>query len=479
MIYDRSSAVGMALLAPSSQTCALPLEATVEKLDSSEAGIGRAEPLCSAEGCSWFEQHQSFRLPCDASSAVVRRTYAGQSDTLHRFVLDASIAEPLNERLVQIAFSLQRKPEESGRAKSNVGGWQSRATLFESREDARTDRELGCCRALNGAVRAAIAELRCASGLNVAGCADGWSVLAAESAEVAGTDAAEGQTYGSRSGGGGGGGGGHGAPTGSCGACSSADTSEHDHTHVRTQAPPLAERDEWLTAMRAAHSQMMQRYGGVGWLNVNQPGGDSNKLHIHDPTRLSVVYFVSDGRRQHAPANEQAGGVASWCQAPRKSAEDGMEHSTEATQRHEQGLMTSIGASRLPPPPSTAEALSGHLCFRGGKAYASSRATHSFLPAAPQPGSLWLFPGAVPHCVLPYHSSEADMVQEGKVEASPDAAGAAGADSCTQGGMEVEVQLQAAPRISVAINLLDAAPPPIRAYPGPGLPASLGGLYSV
>ena len=58
--------------------------------------------------------------------------------------------------------------------------------------------------------------------------------------------------------------------------------------------------------------------------------------------------------------------------------------------------------------------------------------------------------------------------------------GAAGADSCTKGGVEVEVQLQAAPRISVAINLLDAAPPPIRAYPmGPGLPASLGGLYSV
>ncbi len=91
------------------------------------------------------------------------------------------------------------------------------------------------------------------------------------------------------------------------------------------------------------------------------------------------------------------------------------------------------GTSDAPP--------SGHLLFRGGRA-AGSDATHSYLAVPPLPGSLWLFPGAVPHGVLPF-----------------------AADS--KRGWQQD------PRISIAINLADGAPLPRRVERQPSARSTL------
>ena len=125
---------------------------------------------------------------------------------------------------------------------------------------------------------------------------------------------------------------------------------------------------------------MMRAHGGIAWLNVNREL-HYNKMHFHDPERLSAVYFVS------------AGAVSSRCQP------------------------------------------AGHLLFRGGRSGLSSQATHSFIAVTPEPGSLWLFPGAVPHCVLPFAAVEAVARPTCPREDGP-------------------------PRISIAFNLLADAPLP-------------------
>ena len=110
---------------------------------------------------------------------------------------------------------------------------------------------------------------------------------------------------------------------------------------------------------------------GFSWVNVNR-GADKNLLHIHTAGKLSAVYFVASGDYD----------------------------------------------------PSSTDHLSGHLIFRGGPMEPLG-AVSTYLAVPPSPGTLWLFDGAVPHCVLP---SNPDIV-------SP------------------------RPRISVAVNLFTAAPP--------------------
>ena len=116
------------------------------------------------------------------------------------------------------------------------------------------------------------------------------------------------------------------------------------------------------------------------WLNVNR-GTDSNLIHIHDPNRFSAVYFVQAGTKAASP--------------------------------------------------------NGHLVFRGG--CSSPKATHTYLAVPPEPGTLWLFPGSIPHCVL------------------PQLAGAAAAAD--------ERQIRSVPRVSVAINLRAEAPLPVPPRP--------------
>jgi hypothetical protein len=79
------------------------------------------------------------------------------------------------------------------------------------------------------------------------------------------------------------------------------------------------------------------------------------------------------------------------------------------------------------------------MIFRGGQRQAidgsgdGNKASHSYMAIRPEPGTLWLFPGSIPHMVmrtiLPFGVDEPDVS-----------------------------------RISVGINFSDAVPPPPVAY---------------
>ena len=75
----------------------------------------------------------------------------------------------------------------------------------------------------------------------------------------------------------------------------------------------------------------------------------------------------------------------------------------------------------------------GHLLFRAGGVQGS---THSFLAAPPEPGTMWLFPGGLPHCVMPFSD---------------------GGEAHAGGPREPPADL--GDRISVAVNFEEAAPP--------------------
>ena len=110
-----------------------------------------------------------------------------------------------------------------------------------------------------------------------------------------------------------------------------------------------------------------------------------------------------------------------------------------------------VSAQGEPNAPGFPSPLSGHMVFRGGQRQAidgdevGNKASHSYMAIRPEPGTLWVFPGSIPHMVmrtiLPYGVAEPD-----------------------------------ASRISVGINFSDAVPPAPIAYAlDPWL--SLGSLF--
>ena len=135
-------------------------------------------------------------------------------------------------------------------------------------------------------------------------------------------------------------------------------------------------------------------HASYAWLNVNRPS-DWNSVHQHDVERWSAVYFVSDGE-PNAPG--------------------------------------------FPCPES------GHMIFRCGPkplpaqlhgginttTSSSGACSHSFMSVAPLPGTMWIFPGSVPHAVM--HTVLPSGVNEPEQ-----------------------------PRISIGINFQDARSPPPRA----------------
>lgn len=134
--------------------------------------------------------------------------------------------------------------------------------------------------------------------------------------------------------------------------------------------PPTA------TELHAAH----------GWINVNR-ASDLNFIHVHNPLRFSAVYFVAGGRDMggDGSGNGSAGGSSGGSASG--SGGDAIVGGGDAIAGGGDGH-----ASRHP---------GGHLIFRGGRQPAID-ASHSYLTVPPTPGTLWVFPGSVPHAVLGY-----------------------------------------------------------------------------
>jgi len=127
-------------------------------------------------------------------------------------------------------------------------------------------------------------------------------------------------------------------------------------------------------------------HGAYAWFNVNR-GTNSNAVHQHDIDRWSAVYFVSDCE-PNAPGSP----------CPESSH-----------------MLFRCGPKAMPSP------------FDGTASL--SPCSHSYMSVAPLPGSLWIFPGSIPHAVmqtvLPHGVAEPEQ-----------------------------------PRISIGINFADAKSPP-------------------
>lgn len=98
-------------------------------------------------------------------------------------------------------------------------------------------------------------------------------------------------------------------------------------------------------------------HGAYAWFNVNR-GTNSNAVHQHDIDRWSAVYFVSDCE-PNAPGSP----------CPESSH-----------------MLFRCGPKAMPSP------------FDGTASL--SPCSHSYMSVAPLPGSLWIFPGSIPHAVV-------------------------------------------------------------------------------
>lgn len=112
--------------------------------------------------------------------------------------------------------------------------------------------------------------------------------------------------------------------------------------------------------LRPALGELHKAYA---WVNVNR-GADKNAVHQHDVDRWSAVYFVSDGE-PNAPGFPwpESGHMIFRCGPKQPPVQP-------------QG---SVDLEQLPT-----------LC----------PFSHSYMSVAPLPGSLWIFPGSVPHAVM-------------------------------------------------------------------------------
>ena len=425
------------LLAEASSLLALPRESTFAALRTppTEVRIEAGSPFC---------EHITYELPADQGT-VLRRQYPvapGLVDTIHRFKLHPHLAIELNETLVEYALhketladvalmewssrqenvnlhgrewvdawledkELQNHPD-VGVRKTNVGGYQSRDDAFVVSQDASddddgTDRKWGC-RQLHRV------------------CSEAVDAIGAKTCDAEGRE-----------------------------------------------APGIA----------GAHS-------ASAWFNVNREGS-FNTLHIHDVGYWSAVYFVQDGAPRRASESDRGGGGGG--QGGRQGGRQGVgqevgqgddagaEHSAEGEPKAEGGLARHLVLRGGAQPHEAADLIGDELWqseaavtdagpWQGGAgeggggagraegsvaaaaAAAVQPASHSFLAVPPEPGTLWLFPGSVPHCVL----------------------GAMHVDDPLDRSSELDTPMEKEDeeaRISVAINLTEAIAPPPHAYPSP------------
>ena len=165
------------------------------------------------------------------------------------------------------------------------------------------------------------------------------------------------------------------------------------------------------------------------WINVNR-GSNFNSMHVHDTDRWSAVYFVADGFGVDDRGQPRS--------ASRSAAASGQPN---------------IGLKLGPD-------LGRHLVFRGGAqsladaqapqpavgaTTGADSASHCYLAVPPVCGTLWLFPGSIPHCVL---GSE-EVVGREPLDRSGE----------VRSGESGKAQPADEARISVAINIIDVVAP--------------------
>ena len=251
--FDCGTIEGITLMALTSKKCSLSRHHTFEPLHRPADDV----PLSSAAASNLFSSHAQHLLPNDTNCAAQRDLAPGSLSPVHCFTLHRAIAEPLNKRLTALAMDLERRRDETGVHKSNVGGYQSTADLFFMLGCDDAER-LSTCRELHALVSAAVDELRGATGDS-------------EAREE--------------------------APT----------ATEEDDGDDADGLPNLLDDESaepfgawpWRLGKPPTSSPLLL-HPACAWLNVNRRS-DSNTVHIHHPQRWSAVYFVASGPGASSP----------------------------------------------------------------------------------------------------------------------------------------------------------------------------------
>lgn len=217
-------------------------------------------------------------------------------------------------------------------------------------------------------------------------------------------------------------------------------------------------------------------HAATAWINVNR-SSDYNEMHVH-PDRWSAVYYVDPGECGNL-AGDQAGctgrdgspEVIRSCAMDGGCAVDGdptIVSAQECTVQARGCMVFRTGRARRMH--RTAAAAEEHsTSSRAARQVASWRSTpslvcncsglaplraavasHSFFQVTPAAGTLWLFPGRMPHMVMGQHTA------------------------ATYGQARPRPEQRGYSRVSVAVNFSEVRPPPPRYQPlGPTLPVEL------
>lgn len=114
-----------------------------------------------------------------------------------------------------------------------------------------------------------------------------------------------------------------------------------------------------------------------GWLNVNSDPYSFNALHDHGTATWSVVYFVDSG----------ASVEVNCLDTEQSESIDSLEGCQYESMQAREGCF------------SSSQSLLGNLLLRFQLEAFTQH--HAYLAVPPTPGTLWIFPSYVPHCVMP------------------------------------------------------------------------------
>ena len=421
--------------------CDLPSHTTFKQLEQPSTSV----PV----QCAIFATHTCFALPSGR--------LANKSNTLHRFELAEHVSAPLNAKLEAWVLGQERRAalsndepghgSDAGVSKTNQGGFQTYSDIFSGQEGAARHRSFRPCRTMHAVMSAAMDEL-------------GPSVYPDEHTRPwpGEPHAAEGWANVNRPG-----------------------LGDHNIMHIHDPA-------RWSAVYFVAD----------GTCRVGEEAGATDITRA--PCEDGVVPPIL-GRpvmTQGAPKRHEALAVAPPPSALGLSPLPLPPHPNEArpppTSQRTYPKHMDPPAAPLVASSAQRQPLEGHLLFRGGpfprtwcasyeaaapsgeassgvaqasagfrQASAGFRQAsavpsgmaqplpHAYLAVPPRPGTLWLFPGEVPHTVLP---AQIKPPAEIAAEITPPVNGSSSAARAPA------FNAGHAPRISIAVNFVDAIPPP-------------------
>ena len=462
--------------------CDLPPHTTFKQLEQPSTSV----PV----QCAIFATHTCFALPSGR--------LANKSNTLHRFELAEHVSAPLNAKLEAWVLGQERRAalstdepghgSDAGVSKTNQGGFQTYSDIFSGQEGAARHRSFRPCRTMHAVMSAAMDEL-------------GPSVYPDEHTRPwpGEPHAAEGWANVNRPGLGD-----HNimhihdpvrwsavyfVADGTCRVGEEAGATDITRASCEDGAvPPISGRSDPISGVPSEPTPLPAPVPGQAVMAPVAPKRHEALAVAPPPSALglSPLPLPPHPNEARAPPTSQRtypkqvdppaaplaassaqrqpleghllfrGGPLprTWC-ASYEAATPSGEASSGVAQASAAGVRQASAAGfRQAGEASSGVAQASAAGFRQASAVPGGMAQplpHAYLAVPPRPGTLWLFPGEVPHTVLP---AQIKPPAEIAAEITPPVNGSSSAARAPA------FNAGHAPRISIAVNFVDAIPPP-------------------